>query len=381
MTAAPSPSLRSFLVLRLLAFLSLLIPPGRAQETTTAARRSFSHPGMLHSTAEIEFVKRKIAAGEEPWRYAWSELRKSKYAAPGWRPRPRAEVERDQHHRHFGSNELGDDALAAYTHALQWALTRNVVHARKSTEILNAWSTQLQSIIGHDAKLLCGMTGYKFCNAAELLRHTGAPWPEAEQAKFRQMLTGIYLPIIRDFHREKHGSWDTSIIVTMMCIGVFCDDAETYNRTVEFFLKGDGPGALPNYVQPSGQCQESTRDQGHAQRGLGYLADACEVAWKQGDDLWAAHDSRLARGFEFLARYNLGLEVPADGKISAEERGRFRPIYEKVFRHYNGRKQLEMPFTHRALEKVRPEGAHWDHIPWGTLMFANQPPDPTQPAR
>jgi len=36
-------------------------------------------------------------------------------------------------------------------------------------------------ITGHDAKLLGGITGYKLCNAAEILRHTGADWPEAEQ--------------------------------------------------------------------------------------------------------------------------------------------------------------------------------------------------------
>jgi len=39
-------------------------------------------------------------------------------------------------------------------------------------------------------------------------------------------------------------------------------------------------------------------------------------------------------GFEYTAKYNLGNDVPCEGKISPLFRGRFRPIYEKVYQHY-----------------------------------------------
>ena len=51
-------------------------------------------------------------------------------------------------------------------------------------------------------------------------------------------------------------------------------------------------------INEEGQCQESGRDQQHTQLGLGCLAEACEVGWRQGVDLYGAADNRLLRGYE-----------------------------------------------------------------------------------
>jgi hypothetical protein len=360
---------------RAVLLLSALLPTGRIVIDCRGATPEFVHPGMLHSRAELEFVKAKVKSGEEPWKSAWEKLRSSRYTALDWRPSREPDVVRDLNGRWRGARELGDDALAAYAHALQWSLTGENAHAKKAAEILNAHSHTLKSITGHDAKLLAGITGYKFCNAAELLRPASSEWRAEDQAQFAAMLTNVYTPLIRDFFPKANGNWDASMIVTMMCIGVFCDDRATYDRATEYFLRGSGNGALTNYVFASGQCQETTRDQSHTQLGLGFLADACEVAWKQGDNLWGASNNRLALGFEYTAQYNLGFEVPVGGakKISAQGRGNFRPIYEKVYHHYHDRAGLEMKFTRQVLERIRPEGAHWDHVSWGTLLFADLP--------
>jgi hypothetical protein len=37
---------------------------------SSAADRPFTHPGVLHSQAELDFVKARVAAGEEPWKSA-----------------------------------------------------------------------------------------------------------------------------------------------------------------------------------------------------------------------------------------------------------------------------------------------------------------------
>jgi hypothetical protein len=266
---------------------------------------------------------------------------------------------------------LGEDAIAAYTHALHWSLSGEAAHARKAAEILNAWSGKMRSITGHDAKLLGGIVGYKLCNAAELLRNAEAHWTAADQARFAGMMTNVFVPLLRDFFPAANGNWDASMIVTLMSIGIVCEDHALYEKARDYYLTGPGHGALTNYVYVNGQCQESTRDQQHTQLGLAFLADACETAWKQGDDLWGAQNNRLALGFEYTTRYNLGEDVPVIGPkmISREGRGRFRPIYEKVYQHYHGRMGLEMPYTRRVLEQTRPEGTHWDHAPWGTLMF------------
>ena len=116
--------------------------------------------------------------------------------------------------------------------------------------------------------------------------------------------------------------------------------------------------------------------------GLGHLAEACEIAWNQGLDLYGDADNRLLQGFEYTAKYNLGRRRAVralhrqTGKykaktISPEGRGRLRPIYEMVWNHYEKRRGLPAPFTQQAAEKIRPEGAAWsaDHPGFGTLLF------------
>ena len=348
------------------------------------ASSAFRHPGMLHNEAELAFIKAKVAAEQEPWKTAWDQMCASRYASPDWEPRPQRHVIREVGGRGEGQRELGNDALASYAQAIAWAISGEAAHAAKAAEILNAWSQTLETMTGHDARLLAGITGYKFCNAAEMLRAGDAGWPVADQDRFERMLLKVYYPVIEDFFPEANGNWDASMIVTMMCVGVFCDDRAIFDRAVDYYCHGAGNGAIGHYVNDFGQCQESGRDQQHTQLGLGYLADACEVAFKQGVDLYGVCGNRLALGFEYTARYNLGFDVPfaeyrsIDGRyvhtaISSRGRGRLRPIFEKVYHHYHDRVGLEMKHTRMAIDKIRPEGEHWDHVSWGTLMYAGLP--------
>ena len=118
--------------------------------------------------------------------------------------------------------------------------------------------------------------------------------------------------------------------------------------------------------------------------GFVYLGCAAEIAGKQGEDLYGALDNRLALGFEYTAKYNLGREVPYEPyrrhagryyypKISDRSRGRFSGIYERVYHHYHDRMGLEMPFTAQVIKKTRPERWRSAHASWGTLMYAGQP--------
>lgn len=167
-----------------------------------------------------------------------------------------------------------------------------------------------------------------------------------------------------------------------MAAAIFLDDRELYNQAVDFFLHADDNGALVHYVAPNGQLQESGRDQAHCQLGLGCLAEICEMAWHQGDDLYSAHGNRLLHGYEYTARYNLGEDVPffqwTDRTglyndwpvISAKARGQIRPVWELAYRHYVRRRGLAMPYTARLLAAHRPEGvAPWcDHLGFQSLF-------------
>ena len=349
--------------------------------------KPFVHPGMMHSKAEIAFVKEKISLGEQPWKSAWEQLQSDEVASLSYTPTPEANVVRGARNRpDIGSSDFSNDAAAAYAHALQWSLTGKQEHATKVIEILNAWSGTLKSVGGHDAKLLVGLDGVAFCNAAELLRHTNDQWSEKDQKQFEKMLRDVFYPLIKDFYPTANGNWDASMIQTMIAMAIFLDDRAMFDRAKAYFLSGEGNGNITKYLNHFGECQESGRDQLHVQMGLGFLSCACEMAWKQGVDLYGAADNRLALGFEYTAKYNLGEKVPFEpyrsvegryfyDKISKNGRGRFRPIYERTIHHYTKQKGLKMPYSTKVAVSKRPAARHGQHMSWGTLMYYGLPSD------
>jgi len=356
-----------------------------------ATAQPFRHPGLLHSREELDFIALKLAAGQQPWQAAWENLQASTVASLDYAPRPVARVVRGvRNNPDIGSSNISRDAAAAYAHALQWSLNERRAHAAKAIEILNAWAETLESVTGHDARLLIGMDGVVFCNAAELIRHSPAGWPAAERRRFDRMLRRIFYPVIRDFYPTANGNWDASMIQTMIAMGIYLDDRAMFERAVNYFRNGRGNGAITRYLNEFGECQESGRDQLHVQMGLGYLGCACEMAWKQGVDLYREADNRLALGFEYTARYNLGEDVPyrrfrsVEGRydypaISPKGRGRFRPIFERIVHHYHDRRGLEMPYSRRVADRQRPEGWHLQHISWGTLTAYGLPVKNSKP--
>jgi alpha-glucosidase len=340
------------------------------------------HPGLLHSREEISLVKSKIAAGESPWAAAWKKLREHKLSSLDRKPNPRAAIVRGAYNNpNLGANALMEDGASAYAHALQWCLTGRQEHAQKAREILNAYATTVKSVGGHDARLLVGMAGIKYLNAAELLRHTWDGWPPTERKRFETFLRDVLYPVVEDFYPTANGNWDAAMIQTMMAMGVFLDDRTIFGRAVDYYLHGYGNGAISNYLDAQGECQESGRDQAHTQMGLGYLGCAAEIAWKQGIDLYSAYENRLLTGYEYTAKYNLGHDVPYEpyrsvegryysDKISAKDRGGFSSIYERVYHHYHGRRNLEMPWTREVIDRIRPERWQSEFPSWATLMIS-----------
>lgn len=328
----------------------------------TSAFGEFVHPGVYHNAADLAFMREKIKAQAEPWYGAWTKLQAEYYSKLNWTPHAVAEWDANK------NAYMEGDAVAAYSHALQWALTGDAEHAKKAIEILNAWSSTLQHINGTTSQgmVVWGWNGCHLVNAAELLRFYVQPdgktsgWEKEDIEQFQKVLA-IGYDVIKDFKPSFNGNWDASMMNTMLCTAIFNDDQAMFDKVIDHFYgkyQVDNPrygkyGNLENYVLPTGQCQESGRDQGHVQMGLGNYAALCEAAWKQGVDLYSAYDNRLLLGFEYTAKYMLGNDdVPYAtlpplpwAKISADQRGLFGPIYESVYQHYVYRKGLEMPFT------------------------------------
>ena len=207
-----------------------------------------------------------------------------------------------------------DNHKAAYLNALMWTLTGDEAHARKSIEILNAYSTTLK-LIGpndNDDPLCASLQGSMLANAAELIKHTYSKVTPAEIAGWEKMLRTVFIPVLDTFFRgetiykrQLGGCCYRSIYRLWILRGRF---KALYNQAVHFYYNGHDNGTIKNYIGENGQCQESGRDQDHVMFGLGNLAEACETAYNQGDEkeLYAALDNRLLTGYEYLQRNQLG---------------------------------------------------------------------------
>jgi parallel beta-helix repeat protein len=140
-----------------------------------------------------------------------------------------------------------------------------------------------------------------------------------------------------------------------MAIAIFTDNRKMFNNAVDHFLHGPVNGSIFKYIYPSGQCQESMRDQGHVQLGLGEFAGAAQVAFTQGVDLFSIADNRIALGYEYTARFVLGEQPHSYGVISEKART-LRDDYEYVYRHYSA-VGIDIPFTKRAADSIRPRAS------------------------
>jgi hypothetical protein len=347
--------------------------------------QSFVHPGILHTLSDFQRMKDKIVGNEEPWISAYNVFKADNASQKTYTLRgPASAVQRDK-------NGLSNytifirDASAAYNNAVMWQLTGDTAHAKKAIEIMNAWSYTLDSLYGSDAQLGAGQIGFRWANAAEIIRSTYSGWAASDVEQFETMLKTKFVPWI-DMYGD--ANWGGGCIKAMMAIGIFCNDTAIYNSAINAFYNHPCT-SLSKIIGPSGQNTESGRDQIHAQVNIGHLAEVAWVAQSQGLDLFGALDNRILKGFEYQAKYMLGNEVPYDPSIYRCTMGPWSsitslnrslpellPMYEMVYNYYVNRKGLDAPYTTMAAQNTRIEtkaavnydGEHL--IGWGTLMYS-----------
>ncbi len=371
----------------------------------TAEAAEFKHPGLLHTEEDFQRIKSAISAGQQPILSGWETLKDSELSQPGWSPRAMETVSRGG----AGDNValLYNDAARAYQCALRWRIAGDTACGETAKNILNAWSSTLKTVTGNaDRYLAAGLFGYQLANASELMRD----YPGFDLDGMKSMLMNVfYKPLNERFlysnefgrdHNDAHiqnywANWDLCNMEAALAIGVFCDDREIYDRAVDYFMYGAGNGSIYNaipvlYPGSMAQWQESGRDQGHANLGIGLMATFCEIAWNQGLDLYGWANNRFMYAAEYVARYNNGDDVPyvtyewhtgqagnlmSQTALGEGTRGEMRPIWEMIYNHYANRKGLRVPNVARRAELVRPEGgpgghgSTFDQTGFGTLLF------------
>lgn len=354
--------------------------------------RSFTHPGILHTQESLDRMARLVKDEVWPAMGSYRLLRSEPEASSAYVVKgPFRYISRAGKYG-YTKAPCEDDFNAAYYNALLWSITADRRHADKAMEIIRAYASTLLEVCPGDAPLCAGLQGFILVNAAEIMRYTYSSdrfpggWTDADTRQAGQMFRGAFLPVLKEFYETppySNGNWGIAVAKAMIGMAVFLDDEALYKEAVNFFYRGEDNGSLPNYIAPGGQIQESGRDQAHCMLGVGCLAEIAEVAWNQGDDLYAALDNRIMTGCEYLSQSNLGYEVPfftwkdKTGKYSNWQTlgqaglGEFRAVFELPYNHYVERCHLSMPYTRMVLGCVRPEGAGFtcDNPGFGSLLF------------
>ncbi|MFE9220229.1 alginate lyase family protein [Streptomyces lavendulae] len=358
------------------------------------------------STAQLEFVRAKVHAREEPWYAAYQQMAASEFADLTRPSSPVPEVA-------CGSGDAGNpacgwerrDALAAYTQALCWSLTGQRAHACKAIEIMDSWSAALIAHTGSNAPLQAGWAGASWARAAELIRHTfPGSWPQLE--RFTRMLRSVYLPMVLhhapEYTKTYNGNWELVMMEAASSIAVFLDDRPSYAMAIDIFrrrvrayvyLRADGPTPHPpisgwagNHARimqywhhpvrlENGVSQETCRDFGHVGYGIDSISHIAETARIQGDDLYADPD------FKDRLRHALGLHCAyANGSGSIEEITgdadtdvRLGPVTEPGYNALNGRLGVPMDQTGIYTTRHRPQGTNRIFVAWETLTNALNP--------
>jgi hypothetical protein len=224
----------------------------------TVVSFDFHHPGLLNDLKELEVIKQKIAAGEQPWATEFKKMKGSPYGALNYLAKmaiPPATISSDFN----DANDQGlraaiKDANAAYTQALLWCLTGDETYAKNAAGILEIYAANVVDIsAGKNWYLNDAWLGSVFPNAAELLRATYPQWENSRV--IGKWFNDVFLPPL--FGRVAFGNRAFDIINAMAAIGVYNNDVAAFylamNHWVNYipayhYLPGDGAKPyLPDY--------------------------------------------------------------------------------------------------------------------------------------
>lgn len=362
-----------------------------------AAPAAFTHPGVLVSRPQLDFVKAKVAAREQPWLAAYHQMIGSRFASLSRTPQPRAVVECGSYSNpNNGCTDEREDAIAAYTDALAWYITGNAAYAQKSIALMDAWSATIRSHTNSNAPLQTGWAGSVWPRAAEIIRYTYGNWPG--QARFATMLRTVYLPMVIG-GSSSNGNWELSMMEAAVGISVFLEDRASYDRAIARFrarsaafvyVSADGvrpkyppvgsvdtPAELTNYwhgqsTYTDGHAQESCRDFTHTGYGLSAIAHVAETTRIQGVDLYPELADRLRHSFGFHTKFENGTAVPSSICGGSIHRG-LGPVSEVAYNALHNRLGYAMSNTQQYTERLRPHGSNNLFVAWETLTHADNP--------
>ncbi|MFD7876564.1 alginate lyase family protein [Streptomyces sp. NPDC059766] len=368
-----------------------------AARQAQAAPAVFVHPGVTVSRGQLDLARTQVQAGAQPWKGAFDQMLASKYADLNRTPAPRATVECGSYSNpNYGCTDEREDAIAAYTDALAWYITRDSRYAQKSIALMDAWSAVIKDHTNSNAPLQTGWAGSSWAKAAEIVKYTyTGTWPNS--GRFATMLRDVYLPEVIN-GSNSNGNWELTMMEAAVGISVFLEDRTSYDKAMAKFrtrtaayvyLASDG--ALPKTVPSqnldttakivgywqgqstfvTGLTQETCRDFTHTGYGISSISHVAETSRIQGQDLYGTDvGERLRQALGFQSKYQLGTAVPSwlcGGTLNLG----LGPVTEVGYNALHNRLGIAMTNTQALTLQNRPAGSNNLFVAWETLTHGD----------
>jgi hypothetical protein len=400
------------------------------------------HPGIMVSQAQLNYISAMVQAHMDPIYSAYVKATNSSSGSLTYQETIAANLAitgglivcGSTSNPDYGCSNSDDDGTAAYLQAVLWYVTGNQTYANNAINLMNYYAQNVKGYGNVNGQALSGLgtvsssntplqaawDSQKWPRAAEIIRwgvpagpSSATSWNptygtaagQAQAAAFGAWMKNIIEPQLVN-GSSSNGNWEISMIEGLIGIGVYNDDATTFNLGVTywkqripayFYYYTDGSSPVPaprgtaswygqTVFDPSmnGIAQESCRDFGHAQYGLSGAFDAAETAHIQGlnpdlyqdlEELTGAagtdnanqgtfgvnSQNRLTSALEFNSYYLLNNPVPstlcddasayqsvANNTIDLVE----YPTNEIGYNEFHNRLGLNLPYTLQYLNQT-----------------------------
>ncbi len=329
------------------------------------AERMFVHPGCSYTQGQLDRMKAMVEAKVEPYYTTYLNLLNSEHTALDRKVTDRGtQIKEGQF-----NGTVGIDGRCAHDLALLWHITGDTRYADKAVEYLNANNHYTNTsargtgpldngkinLLIEAAELMRDYEGWepeeqqKFKDMLTYPYYSNTEDLAAKYANYsNDDANGItFYWNIFNGDCSRYGNQGMFGMLAMLAMGVYLDNELIYDRALRYLsglphreddlpyppgppITSSRPSSsdeyqktyslegrsnktedygydelLEYYFYPNGQCQESSRDQGHVLAGVHKYIEFAEIAWNQGDRFYSLHDNRLLKGIEFNYRYNL----------------------------------------------------------------------------
>jgi hypothetical protein len=313
-------------------------------------------PGYLTSREELTARINEAGTGAEPMRTALDALLREAERAARRDPRPENPL------RARGERFL-NDTRDAYTLALAWTASGDVVHAEAARDRILAWVTSVDEVRntcpdsgGSECatSLLISRNAPAFVFAADLLEGSPA-WQTEDRRALSDWLSDLILPSAS----YRTNNWGDAGVFMRLVVSDYVGDEDEFLAAV-----ADWQGMM-DLVEATGEIPEETRRGSlgilYTQGAISYKVAAAAIAERRGIDLWDYEGRRggtLRAAVDLLAR---SMQSPStwewhDGDM---EMPSVDPAWELIYARWPERAFAEIFLPVRPLGETNPSAIIW----------------------